>query len=164
MALRSISLARRSFLSLSSTHQLVFRSNFVPLRFAGSSHHDDHQTGGHGESHGHGHHDSPGTKVEGTKHQGGSGNPYYGDPFLPREEVARRIITVVKNFDKVANPDNVTETSHFVKDLGLDSLDVVELVLQIEDEFVLDIPDDDVEQIHTVADAIEYVSHHPASR
>jgi len=83
---------------------------------------------------------------------------------LPREEVAKRIIELVKNFDKVSNPDAVTETSHFIKDLGLDSLDVVELILQVEDEFMIDIPDDDAEQLHTIADCIEYIAHHPASR
>lgn len=65
--------------------------------------------------------DDPAMKVS-SEH-----NPFYGDPFMPREEVLKRIVLVVKNFDKVANPDAVTETSHFVKDLGLDSLDVVEV-------------------------------------
>eukprot|EP01013_Petalomonas_cantuscygni_P009924 TRINITY_DN22861_c0_g1_i1.p3 TRINITY_DN22861_c0_g1~~TRINITY_DN22861_c0_g1_i1.p3 ORF type:complete len:165 (-),score=29.24 TRINITY_DN22861_c0_g1_i1:615-1109(-) len=95
---------------------------------------------------------------------GEEGSPYYGDPFMDRDEVLKRVVLVIKNFDKCANPDAVTETSHFVKDLGLDSLDVVELVLMLEDEFVLDIPDDDAEQIHTVSDAVEYISHHPNAR
>lgn len=51
----------------------------------------------------------------------------FGEPQLPREQVTRRIIEVVKSFEKVSAPDLVKETTHFVKDLGLDSLDVVEV-------------------------------------
>ena len=50
----------------------------------------------------------------------------------------------------------VTMEASFVDDLGADSLDLVELVMAMEDEFGMEIPDEDVEGIHTVADAVNY--------
>lgn len=52
----------------------------------------------------------------------------------------------------------VTETASFTEDLGADSLDVVELVMAFEEEFGIDIPDDDVANLKTVGDAVTYVS------
>lgn len=51
----------------------------------------------------------------------------------------------------------VTEEKAFVADLGADSLDEIELVMAIEDEFGIEIPDDDAEKITTVKEAIDYV-------
>ncbi len=51
----------------------------------------------------------------------------------------------------------VTETAKFVDDLGADSLDTVELVMALEEEFSLEIPDDDAEKIASVSDAINYI-------
>ncbi|MBN2800147.1 MAG: acyl carrier protein [Deltaproteobacteria bacterium] len=48
----------------------------------------------------------------------------------------------------------------FITDLNADSIDIVELVIAIEKEFALEIPDEDAEQIRTVKDAIAYVTHH----
>jgi len=56
--------------------------------------------------------------------------------------------------------DEVTEKSYFIEDLGADSLDIVELVMAIEKEFDLEIPDEDADKIATVQDAIDYVSTH----
>ena len=53
--------------------------------------------------------------------------------------------------------DEVTETASFVDDLGADSLDVVELVMGLEEEFDIEIPDEDAEKITTVADATKYI-------
>ena len=53
--------------------------------------------------------------------------------------------------------DEVSEASNFVDDLKADSLDVVELVMEFEDEFEITIPDDDYEKIRTVGDAINYI-------
>ena len=53
--------------------------------------------------------------------------------------------------------DDVTRESSFVDDLKADSLDVVELVMQFEDEFGITIPDDDYDKIKTVGDAITYI-------
>lgn len=53
--------------------------------------------------------------------------------------------------------DQVTENASFVDDLGADSLDTVELVMALEEEFDVEIPDEDAEKITTVRDAIEYL-------
>ena len=51
----------------------------------------------------------------------------------------------------------VTPNAHFVNDLGADSLDTVELVMALEEEFDMEIPDEDAEKIKTVGDAINYI-------
>jgi len=53
--------------------------------------------------------------------------------------------------------DEVVAEASFIDDLGADSLDIVELVMAIEEEFALEIPDDDAEKIQTIQDAISYV-------
>ncbi len=62
---------------------------------------------------------------------------------------------VVEQLD--ANADEVTPEASFVDDLGADSLDVVELVMALEEEFDIEIPDEDAEKISTVADAVSYI-------
>ncbi len=54
----------------------------------------------------------------------------------------------------------VTETARFVDDLGADSLDTVELVMALEEEFSIEIPDEDAEKITSVGDAIKYINEH----
>lgn len=54
--------------------------------------------------------------------------------------------------------DKVTEDASFIDDLGADSLDIVELVMAIEKEFDIEIPDEDAEKIATVQDAINYIT------
>jgi acyl carrier protein len=56
--------------------------------------------------------------------------------------------------------DEVTPEASFVDDLGADSLDTVELVMALEEEFGLEIPDEDAEKISTVDDAIKYIEEH----
>ncbi|MGQ9736578.1 MAG: acyl carrier protein [Armatimonadota bacterium] len=51
----------------------------------------------------------------------------------------------------------VTPQASFVEDLGADSLDVVELIMALEEEFNIEIPDDDAEGIRTVQDAVDYI-------
>jgi acyl carrier protein len=54
--------------------------------------------------------------------------------------------------------ENIVPTASFVDDLGADSLDQVELIMAMEEEFNISIPDEDAEKIKTVNDAVEYVS------
>ena len=58
------------------------------------------------------------------------------------------------------NADQVTLEAKFIEDLGADSLDTVELVMAFEEEFGIDIPDEDAEQMRTVGDAIQYLRKH----
>ncbi|MGE5484676.1 MAG: acyl carrier protein [Ignavibacteriales bacterium] len=53
--------------------------------------------------------------------------------------------------------DDVTTEASFIDDLGADSLDIVELIMALEEEFGLEIPDEDAEKIATVGDAIDYI-------
>jgi acyl carrier protein len=62
------------------------------------------------------------------------------------------------------NADEVNAESAFVEDLGADSLDTVELVMAFEEEFDLEIPDEDAEKIATVGDAIKYIDEHAAKK
>ena len=57
--------------------------------------------------------------------------------------------------------DKVTETASFIDDLGADSLDTVELVMALEEEFECEIPDEEAEKITTVKNAIDYAVAHP---
>jgi len=72
----------------------------------------------------------------------------------------------VATFDRVkkvvvdqldVNEDEVTPTASFVDDLGADSLDQVELIMAFEEEFDIEIPDEDAEKISTVGDAVNYI-------
>ena len=71
-------------------------------------------------------------------------------------EIADRIIEIVA--EKMDKPkEEVTPEKSFVNDLGADSLDTVELMMDIEDEFDLSIPEEEAEKIQTVADAVKYI-------
>lgn len=56
-----------------------------------------------------------------------------------------------------ADEDDVTMEASFIEDLNADSLDIVELIMALEEEFELEIPDEDAEKIATVGDAVEYI-------
>lgn len=61
------------------------------------------------------------------------------------------------------NPEEVTTESSFTEDLGADSLDTVELVMALEEEFEVEIPDEDAEKLTTVRTVLEYIkAHQPA--
>lgn len=53
--------------------------------------------------------------------------------------------------------DNITEASYIQEDLGADSLDIVDLIMAIEDEFDVEIPEDQVENIKTVGDIVKFI-------
>lgn len=70
-------------------------------------------------------------------------------------------------FDKVrgiivdqlgVDEDSVTMEASFIDDLGADSLDIVELIMALEEEFDIEIPDEEAEKISTVRDAVNYIS------
>ncbi|KAL1988172.1 hypothetical protein VTN96DRAFT_702 [Rasamsonia emersonii] len=86
---------------------------------------------------------------------------YSAPAGLSKEEVEGRIINLLKNFDKVSDPSKITGTSHFTNDLGLDSLDVVEVVMAVEEEFSIEIPDKEADAIHSVDQAVNYILSQP---
>ncbi|MCZ6601349.1 MAG: acyl carrier protein [Acidobacteria bacterium] len=72
------------------------------------------------------------------------------------ENVEERILNIVCE-QLGTSRDKVTAETSFINDLGADSLDTVELVMEFEDEFEINIPDEDAEKIQTVGDAVKYV-------
>lgn len=76
---------------------------------------------------------------------------------LTYDFVRERILLVLRLFDKV-DPDKLTLDSHFVNDLGLDSLDHVEIIMNLEDEFKFEIPDKDAEKLITPGHILKYIT------
>ena len=72
-------------------------------------------------------------------------------------EVAEKVKEIISQQLDVDN-ENIKEEAAFIDDLGADSLAIVELVLAFEEQFEIDIPDEDTEKIRTVGDAISYIS------
>ena len=75
---------------------------------------------------------------------------------MPVEQRVREI--VAEQLERDVN--EVTNTASFIDDLGADSLDVVELVMKMEEEFGIEIPDEEAEKIKTVNDVIQYITTH----
>lgn len=75
---------------------------------------------------------------------------------MEREEIFEKVAEVIVDQLNVER-DDVSDESAFIDDLGADSLDLVELVMALEAEFNVSIPDEDVESIKTVADAVAYI-------
>ena len=69
------------------------------------------------------------------------------------DEKVKQIIVEQLGVDEA----EVTPTAHFIDDLGADSLDIVELVMELEEEFEITIPDEEAEKIKTVGEAIDYI-------
>merc|ERR1712216_652014 len=78
------------------------------------------------------------------------GKRLYGDAALSKDEVTASKVNA--------------ESCDFTKDLGLDSLDTVEVVMAFEEEFQLEIPDDEADKIASCQQAIEYISQHPMAQ
>lgn len=81
---------------------------------------------------------------------------YSVKPPMTIEQIKKRVLLVLQLYDKV-NPDKLSLESHFINDLGLDSLDHVEVIMAIEDEFGFEIPDEDAEKLHKPKDIVQYV-------
>ncbi|MHC4959549.1 MAG: acyl carrier protein [Planctomycetota bacterium] len=75
------------------------------------------------------------------------------------KKIEERVIEIVCE-QMGASRDKITAETSFIQDLGADSLDTVELVMEFEDEFDLNIPDEDAEKIQTVGDAVTYIKEH----
>ncbi len=58
--------------------------------------------------------------------------------------------------------DDIAMESSFIDDLGADSLDIVELIMALEEEFDTEIPDEEAEKIRTIQQAVDYIKHHQA--
>ncbi|KAH9512980.1 hypothetical protein Btru_035524 [Bulinus truncatus] len=82
---------------------------------------------------------------------------YGGKAPLTLETIQKRVELVLKLYDKI-NPEKLTLDSHFMNDLGLDSLDQVEIIMAIEDEFGFEIPDADSERLMRPRDIIQYIA------
>ncbi len=72
------------------------------------------------------------------------------------DNVAAKVKEIIIN-ELGVDPEKVTSEASFVDDLGADSLDTVELVMALEEEFTVDIPDEDAEKMRTVGEAISYI-------
>ena len=78
-------------------------------------------------------------------------------------EIADRIIEIVA--EKLGKPkEEITPEKSFVTDLGADSLDTVELMMDIEDEFGLSIPEEEAQKLETIGQAIKYAEEHAGSK
>ena len=71
-------------------------------------------------------------------------------------DVKEKVVSII--VDKLGvNPEDLVETASFTNDLGADSLDTVELIMEFEKEFNVSIPDEQAEKISTVGDALKYI-------
>jgi len=80
---------------------------------------------------------------------------------MTREDIAAKVKDIIVE-KLVVEPSQVTEEASFTNDLGADSLDTVELIMDLEKEFNISIPDEAAEKIQTVKDAIDYIYEHVA--
>ncbi|MBS1542718.1 MAG: acyl carrier protein [Bacteroidetes bacterium] len=73
------------------------------------------------------------------------------------KEIQKKITTILT--DKIGIPESeITPDANFVKDLGIDSLDYAELVMEFEQAFDIKIPDDDAEKMQTIDQAVKYIA------
>jgi acyl carrier protein len=86
-----------------------------------------------------------------------------GSTTTTASSVEERVIDIVcENLG--VNKEQVTRQTAFIEDIGADSLDIVELVMELEEEFEITIPDDQAEQIKTVGEAIDYIEREQAKK
>ncbi|MBS3740529.1 MAG: acyl carrier protein [Candidatus Cloacimonetes bacterium] len=75
------------------------------------------------------------------------------------EETKAKVVKIITEQLGVTE-DEVVADAKFIEDLGADSLDTVELIMEFEDEFGIEIPDEDAEKLTSVGDAINYIDEH----
>ena len=75
---------------------------------------------------------------------------------MSEEEIEEKVKDIIAK-ELGVNPEQVTQTASLSEDLGADSLDTVELVMAIEQEFSVDVPDDAAEKLRTVGDVVKYI-------
>ncbi len=81
------------------------------------------------------------------------------DSVVTPEEIEDKVFTIVSE-QMAINKAEITRETSFVNDLNADSLDIVELVMEFEDNFEMSIPDEEAEKIRTVGQAIDYIVAH----
>jgi acyl carrier protein len=82
-----------------------------------------------------------------------------GSPGMSNDELVQKVKDIIAESLGVKKAEVVSSAS-FIDDLNADSLDIVELVMTIEKEFDIEIPDDEAEKIRTVQDAVDYIVSH----
>ncbi|NRB10748.1 MAG: acyl carrier protein [Rickettsiaceae bacterium] len=93
---------------------------------------------------------------ENTKNAGNAGNTSVSDDNEENEKRLKKLVaTALGKSEEEIHPE-----SRFINDLGADSLDLVELMMAIEDEFDCVIPDEEAAKVQTIADAIKYINDH----
>jgi acyl carrier protein len=82
-----------------------------------------------------------------------------GRPFMSNEEIYNKVKDLVSKHLNIDEKE-VTKEASFIEDLGADSLDTVELIMSFEEEFNIEIPDEDAESIRTVQNVVDYIQEH----
>ena len=77
-------------------------------------------------------------------------------PMADQKTIEQRVKEIIVNQLNV-NEEQITPTASFLDDLGADSLDTVELIMAFEEEFSVEVPDEDAEKLQTVGDVIKYI-------
>lgn len=90
---------------------------------------------------------------------------FYKEPPKPVnfDEIKDRVMIILSKYDKI-DSSKLTEISHFVADLGLDSLDHVEIMMELEDEFAIEIPDKEAEKLMKPVDIARFIFHKEEAR
>lgn len=83
---------------------------------------------------------------------------------MSQNDIFEKVKSIVVEQLSIENPDLVTPGANFANDLGADSLDVVELVMALEEEFEIEIPDEAAEGIATVQAAVDYIKDQVATK